>query len=83
LCPPLASGQRENLIRFVADRPGHDFRYAIDASATASELGWQPLESFESGLRSTVQWYLTHRDWVEAVRSGGYRQWMEENYAWR
>lgn len=83
LGPALPDGPRERLIRFVSDRPGHDFRYAIDASATAAELGWQPRESFESGLRRTVQWYLAHRDWVESVRTGAYRAWMEENYAWR
>lgn len=74
---------RERLIRFVADRPGHDFRYAIDASATAAELGWRPRESFPSGLRRTVRWYLDHPEWVAAVRTGAYRAWMEENYAWR
>ncbi len=83
LCPSLPSGPREGLIRFVADRPGHDFRYAIDASATAAELGWQPQETFESGLRRTVQWYLDHHAWVESVRTGAYRAWMEDNYAWR
>jgi len=83
MCPALASGPREGLIKFVTDRPGHDFRYAIDASATAAELGWQPSETFESGLRRTVRWYLDHDEWVEAVRTGGYREWMEENYAWR
>ncbi len=83
LAPLLAAGPRENLIRFVADRPGHDFRYAIDASATTTELDWRPRESFESGLRRTVEWYLTETEWVDAVRSGAYRAWMEENYAWR
>jgi dTDP-glucose 4,6-dehydratase len=83
LCPALASGPRSNLIRFVIDRPGHDFRYAIDASATTAELGWKPAESFETGLRSTVQWYLQNQAWVQAVRTGSYRAWMEENYAWR
>jgi dTDP-glucose 4,6-dehydratase len=74
---------RERLIRFVADRPGHDFRYAIDADATARELGWSPRESFASGLRHTVRWYLDHPEWVSAVRTGAYRDWMEANYAWR
>ncbi|MDA1260675.1 MAG: dTDP-glucose 4,6-dehydratase [Planctomycetota bacterium] len=83
LRPPGASGPRERLIRFVADRPGHDFRYAIDASATTAELDWRPRESFTSGLRRTVQWYLDHEPWIEAVRTGAYRRWMEENYAWR
>ena len=83
LCPALPSGPRARLIRFVGDRPGHDYRYAIDASATAAELGWKPEENFASGLRRTVQWYLGNRAWVEAVRTGAYRAWMEENYAWR
>jgi len=83
LCPALPQGPRERLIRFVGDRPGHDFRYAIDASATARALGWKPLESFETGLRRTVQWYLENPDWVESVRTGDYRAWMERNYAWR
>lgn len=60
-------------ITFVTDRPGHDFRYAIDASATHAALGWAPQESFESGLARTVQWYLTNRGWWERVRSGAYR----------
>jgi len=74
---------RSSLIEFVTDRPGHDFRYAIDSSATRAELGWSPQESFESGLRRTVRWYLEHPDWVESVRSGSYREWMEANYSWR
>ncbi len=63
----------EKLITHVADRPGHDARYAIDASKIARELGWQPRENFESGLRKTVAWYLENRDWWERVRSGLYR----------
>ncbi len=83
LAPDEAVGPREGLIRFVTDRPGHDFRYAIDASATTAELGWEPQEDFVSGLRRTVEWYLANGEWVESVRSGSYRAWMEENYAWR
>jgi dTDP-glucose 4,6-dehydratase len=60
-------------ITYVADRPGHDFRYAIDASKLQRELGWQPQESFESGMRKTVDWYLANREWWEAIRSGAYR----------
>lgn len=63
----------EDLITFVADRPGHDKRYAIDASKIARELGWRPQENFESGLRKTVEWYLENREWWERVRSGLYR----------
>ena len=64
----------------VADRPGHDKRYAIDASKIQRELGWTPLESFESGMRKTVQWYLDNATWVAHVVSGEYRQWMDRNY---
>jgi dTDP-glucose 4,6-dehydratase len=70
---PDARGSYARLISFVPDRPGHDFRYAIDATRTSAALGWAPCHSFESGLRETVAWYLTHRDWVERVQSGAYR----------
>ncbi|MBX3493420.1 MAG: dTDP-glucose 4,6-dehydratase [Parvibaculum sp.] len=70
---PAPQGSYEKLITFVADRPGHDARYAIDASKIARELGWRPRENFESGLRKTVEWYLDNRDWWERVRSGLYR----------
>jgi len=83
LAGPLSSGPRASLIEFVEDRPGHDFRYAIDDSATRHELSWQPKHHFESGLRNTVQWYLNSESWVHSVRSGEYLTWMEENYAWR
>jgi len=69
------------LITFVADRPGHDKRYAIDASKIAKELGWKPLETFESGLHKTVEWYLSNTDWVRGVTSGEYQNWMQRNYA--
>lgn len=77
---PDAEGPYERLIRFVADRPGHDRRYAIDARKIATELGWQPQETFESGLRRTVRWYLDNPEWVERVTSGAYREWMSRNY---
>lgn len=71
---PLADGKpRESLITFVADRPGHDRRYAIDASKLERELGWTPTESFESGIARTVDWYLDHQPWVERVLDGSYR----------
>lgn len=73
LAPDAAIGPREALIRFVADRPGHDQRYAIDASKIERELGWRPQESFESGLRKTIVWYLENRDWWGRIRSGVYR----------
>ena len=71
---PAANGRpHADGITFVADRPGHDYRYAIDAGKIERELGWRPRETFESGLRKTVAWYLSHRSWVEAVRDGSYR----------
>lgn len=73
LSPDAGIGPHEALIRFVADRPGHDQRYAIDASKIERELGWRPQESFESGLRKTVAWYLENRDWWGRIRSGVYR----------
>lgn len=70
-----------NLITFVKDRPGHDRRYAIDCSKIKKELGWHQSVSFPEGLRHTVRWYLTHSVWVEHVRSGEYRHWIEKNYS--
>jgi dTDP-glucose 4,6-dehydratase len=77
---PAGEASRRRLIKFVQDRPGHDRRYAIDASKIERELGWTPAERFESGLRRTVRWYLDHREWTENVRSGGYLTWIEDNY---
>jgi len=71
---------RRDLISFVKDRPGHDLRYAIDSSKLEKELGWTPRESFESGLRKTIQWYLDNSQWVERVKSGEYREWIEQHY---
>jgi dTDP-glucose 4,6-dehydratase len=68
------------LIRHVEDRPGHDRRYAIDDTKIADQLGWKPAVAFEQGIRDTVHWYLTHRDWVESVTSGAYRQWVDRQY---
>jgi dTDP-glucose 4,6-dehydratase len=76
-------GSRRSLITFVKDRPGHDRRYAIDASKISRELNWSPAERFESGLRRTVRWYLDHLDWVESVRTGAYLRWIEQNYTER
>ncbi|HEU0220530.1 MAG TPA: dTDP-glucose 4,6-dehydratase [Gallionella sp.] len=72
-----------SLITFVADRPGHDRRYAIDARKIERELGWKPAETFETGIRKTVQWYLDNQQWVNNVQSGNYRQWVEKNYMGR
>ncbi|WP_457093879.1 dTDP-glucose 4,6-dehydratase [Microvirga sp. P5_D2] len=73
LAPDASIGPREKLITYVTDRPGHDLRYAIDASKIKRDLGWTPAETFESGLRKTVAWYLENRPWWERVRSGGYQ----------
>ncbi len=70
-------------ISFVPDRPGHDRRYAIDASKFERELDWRPDETFETGIRKTVQWYLDNQNWVEKVQSGAYRDWLETNYQGR
>lgn len=78
---PAAGGKSyATLMTFVADRPGHDRRYAIDPTKSNSELGWKPVETFESGIRKTVRWYLDNPDWVQGVVSGEYRKWMEKNY---
>jgi dTDP-glucose 4,6-dehydratase len=74
---------RQELIQFVADRPGHDRRYAIDASKIKRELGWIPAHKFEEALEATVDWYLNNMDWIELVRSGEYRKWIEINYGER
>ena len=71
---------RQELITFVKDRPGHDRRYAIDCSKIHQALGWEPEETFATGLRKTIQWYLDNPEWVENVRSGEYQNWMKENY---
>jgi dTDP-glucose 4,6-dehydratase len=68
------------LKEFVTDRPGHDLRYAIDASRIKEECGWEPKETFDTGIRKTVKWYLSNQDWINDVRSGDYRKWMELNY---
>ena len=80
---PSAAGPYARLITHVADRPGHDRRYAIDAQKIERELGWRPTETFETGIRKTVQWYLANTDWVADVQSGGYRDWLATNYAAR
>lgn len=77
---PKGINQYVDLITYVKDRPGHDVRYAIDASKIAHDLGWKPQETFETGLRKTVEWYLSNTEWVEHVKSGAYRQWIEKQY---
>jgi len=76
-----SASPRRKLITFVKDRPGHDRRYAMDATKIERELSWRPIETFESGIRKTVQWYLKNEEWVRDVTSGTYRQWIETQYS--
>ena len=69
------------LVTYVKDRPGHDRRYAMDIAKIERELGWQPRETFATGLRKTIQWYLGNPEWVEHVTSGSYREWIDKQYA--
>jgi dTDP-glucose 4,6-dehydratase len=80
---PDPAGPHARLITYVTDRPGHDRRYAIDARKIERELGWRPAETFESGIRKTVAWYLSSQDWVANVQSGAYREWVAANYEHR
>jgi dTDP-glucose 4,6-dehydratase len=80
---PDAAGPYTRLLTYVKDRPGHDRRYAIDASKIHQELGWKPAETFETGIRKTVRWYLDNMQWVENVASGEYRKWLDTNYGER
>ena len=77
---PDAAGPYERLITYVKDRPGHDRRYAIDARKIERELGWRPAETFDTGIRKTVRWYLDNQPWVQDVLSGGYRDWVSKHY---
>jgi dTDP-glucose 4,6-dehydratase len=77
---PRAAGTYDELITYVTDRPGHDRRYAIDARKMKNQLGWSPRETFETGMRKTVEWYLNNSAWVEGVTSGAYREWIEGQY---
>lgn len=78
---PRMQKSRRELITYVKDRPGHDRRYAMNASKIERDLHWKPKETFDTGIRKTVQWYLEHESWVQDVTSGGYRQWLETHYA--
>jgi dTDP-glucose 4,6-dehydratase len=79
---PRADGQPyRSQITYVKDRPGHDRRYAIDARKLERELGWKPAETFDTGIRKTVQWYLDNQDWVQQVQSGAYKEWLNKQYA--
>ena len=73
-------GGYESLITYIKDRPGHDRRYAMDCTKIRNELGWTPSESFSSGLRKTVEWYLAHEEWISSVTSGAYREWIDLHY---
>jgi dTDP-glucose 4,6-dehydratase len=77
---PDPQGPRTRLVTHVADRPGHDRRYAINARKIAHDLGWKPLETFETGIRKTIDWYLSHQDWVSSVQTGAYREWISAQY---
>ena len=77
---PHPEGSYADLITFVKDRPGHDRRYAIDATKLKTELGWVPEENFETGIRKTVQWYLSHQEWMDNVKTGAYREWTIKQY---
>lgn len=79
-CPAAQGKGSRSLITYVADRPGHDQRYAIDASKLANELGWTPQETFDSGIAATIDWYLNNQDWVAQVQSGEYQQWLNKQY---
>jgi len=70
----------QNLITYVRDRPGHDFRYAIDCTKIKTQIGWAPEHTFETGLKKTIEWYLSNNEWISNVQSGSYRTWVEENY---
>ncbi len=83
LHPQSSVTPHSKLITFVDDRPGHDRRYAVDANKAEQELGWTPTETFDSGIRKTVQWYLDNGDWLDEVSSGRYREWMDTNYGQR
>ncbi|UNC93594.1 dTDP-glucose 4,6-dehydratase [Candidatus Contubernalis alkaliaceticus] len=73
----------KKLITFVEDRPGHDLRYAVDSTKVLGELGWQPRENFNTGLKKTIKWYLQNRQWVDSVKTGKYRKWLKMNYSSR
>jgi dTDP-glucose 4,6-dehydratase len=77
---PGSDGSYRRLITYVQDRPGHDRRYAIDARKIERDLGWRPIETFQTGIRKTVQWYLDNQAWVQHVQSGEYQRWIEKNY---
>jgi dTDP-glucose 4,6-dehydratase len=78
--PSSAFTPHASLMTFVKDRPGHDRRYAIDCGKIEKELGWTPKETFESGLKKTIQWYLDNPEWIQSIQTGAYREWMDRQY---
>jgi dTDP-glucose 4,6-dehydratase len=80
VCPNSPFTPHSSLITYVKDRPGHDRRYAIDSSKIKRELGWQPKETFDTGLEKTIRWYLENPKWVESVQTGAYREWIQKHY---
>lgn len=83
LVPESRFRPHKSLMKFVTDRPGHDRRYAIDATRLRRDLGWEPRESFRSGIRKTIEWYLGHQEWLDSVVSGAYKEWVATQYASR
>ena len=81
LCPSDPVMPHAKLITYVTDRPGHDRRYAINCRKIERELGWKPMETFATGIRKTIQWYLDNPEWIEEVTSGSYRQWIAAQYS--
>ena len=81
LQPKIDKSKYSDQITFIKDRPGHDRRYAIDASKLKCELNWQPEESFDTGIFKTVEWYINHQDWVNNVMSGAYKSWVQKHYS--
>jgi dTDP-glucose 4,6-dehydratase len=82
-CPASRGDRCDSLITFVKDRPGHDRRYAIDATRIENELGFRPVETFETGLAKTVDWYLANGEWCARIADGSYREWIDRQYAER
>lgn len=80
ILPVAGAPSRRELIQFVKDRPGHDWRYAIDFSKLNNELGWKPSESFKTGIEKTIHWYLEHQNWINRVKSGEYKEWIKKHY---
>jgi dTDP-glucose 4,6-dehydratase len=78
---PKETGSYADQITYVKDRPGHDRRYAIDASKIERDLGWKPMETFDTGIRKTVEWYLSNTEWTQSVLSGNYQHWIDKQYS--